>query len=726
MRILRKLLLANICLPLAAMPAAADPVSIGSFVISSLLSIGAGGILPAVSAAAIGNAVIGAAIVGASLLSSVLGSAPKINPGDFKSTFETGDSAEIRGVGRTRVGGLKAFGNTAGGTRRFRLICHTRGKVTAVEEHYLGGREVTVESDGAVSSPPWARSGGSWCFIKSKVGDGTETAWDDLLTYFPVLWTVDHRVRGIAQSLVQYISPGIADDKFTKLYQQGPPDYERVQRNEPVYDPREVGQDAEDEGTWAYEDNGPLCAAHILRSYPSLAVADFDYDGIAAQATLGDTLVATKTGTEPRSRCWGMWASETPRGDVMDQVLKSIGAEIVATDDNTFNIRLIDDVRTPEITFTAKHIIDLQWRSGPESVERPNICRVKYYSPERNYEMTEIDLTGIAWARNQDEIDRVGEQIMDVDLPFCPSASQAQRIARRLFALARADAGIVTTNFAGLAAWGLTVADIELPDLDVTETCAIGTPRVNDDEGTVEIPFVVWPVLTPWNPAVDEAAAPPEVPEMTYESELDTPVAPSEASVVQYADLSYETRVKFTGVDGGSIAEAVYRTYTGGEPDAYSSMTEYGGTTTWYAYAAVDTTGEKVDFKCRFFTSDDEGSYFSPLLTIDPMAIDNTAPAAPGLDVVSTGPTEGTQYHVTATAILNGMNAVSFKIQQKIFLDWTDVATSEGRPGTTLIYETDVGADAEPQEIEFRAMAYTSNGTESAIATDNVTIPGTG
>ena len=358
------------------------------------------------------------------------------------------------------------------------------------------------------------------------------------MSAFPDLWTSAHRVRGIAQSLVRYVSPGFgsteSQEKFQKLYQSGAPDYERVQRSEPVYDPRS-GQSATNDATWVYRDNGPLCAAHILRSYPSLTVSDFDYAGIGGEATKADALVATQTGSEPRSRCWGMWTSENPRGDVMDQVLKSIGAEIVPSDDNSFTVRLIDDVRTPEITFTAKHIIDLQLRSGPESVERPNICRVKYYSPERNFEMTEIDLTGIAWARNQDEIDRVGEQIMDVDLPFCPSASQAQRIARRLFALARADAGVATFNFAGLAAWGCTVVGIPLPDLDIVETCAIGTPRVNDDQGTVEIPFVVWPKMTPWNPAVDEAVAPPPIPEMAYESELDTPAAPSAATVVQYS-----------------------------------------------------------------------------------------------------------------------------------------------------------------------------------------------
>lgn len=729
MKLLRKLLLAGVCLPAMVTYAAADPVSIGSFVISSLLSVGAGGILPVVSAAAIGNAVIGAAVIGASLISSVLGRAPKINPGDFKSTFETGDSSEIRAVGRVRVGGLKAFGNTKSGTDRYRLICHTRGRVSAVEAHYLGGREVTVESTGEVSSPPWAKVGGSYVYIKSKIGDGTETAWADLMAAFPDLWTVNHRVRGIAQSLIKFISPGTTTEKFMKLFQSGPPEYERVQRSEPVYDPR-TGQSATDEATWVYKDTGPLCAAHILRSYPSLTVSDFNYAGIGIEANKADALIATKTGTEPRSRCWGMWASETPRGDVMDQVLKSIGAEIVATDDNSFNVRMIDDVRVPEIIFTEKHLIDLQWRSGPESVERPNICRVNYYSPERNYDMAEIDLTGIAWARVQDEINRVGEQIMDIDLPFCPSASQAQRIARRLFALARADAGVATFNFAGLAAWGKTIAAIPLPDLDVVETCAIGTPRVNDQEGTVEIPFVVWPTLETWDPATMEADAPPAIPEMQYESELDTPAAPSAASVVQYPDLSYETRVKFAAVTGGTIAEAVYRTYTAGEPDAFASMTEYSGAgTARYGYDATNSSGKKLDAKCRFFNDDDEGSYYSDLLTVDLMAIDNSAPAAPTFDVTATPGSgeDGATYTFDTKAASEAMNVASITIQRLTGVStWVDLVTGNARPESPVITSFSDVRGTSDKTISLRAYAYASDGTASVAGTYSYTIPGTG
>lgn len=727
MKFLKVVLLAGVCLPAMASHAFADPVTIGSFVITAFLNAGIGAALPVVSAAAIGNFVIGAAVVGASLLSSAFARSPKINPGDFKSTFETGDSAEIRAVGRVRVGGLKAFGNTASGTNRYRLICHVRGPVSAVEEHYFGGREITVEGTGEVSSPPWAYPGGSFAYVKSKVGDGTETAWSDLTAAFPSLWTSAHRVRGIAQSLLKFVSPGLTSEKFMKLYQSGVPDYERVQRSEPIYDPRET-QDASDKSTWEYSDNGPLCAAHILRSYPSLAVADFDYDAIGDEADLADVVVDTKAGTEKRSRCWGMWNSETPRGDVMDQVLKSIGAEILPTDDNKFVVRLIDDVRVPEITFTDRHLIDLQWRAGPESVERPNICRVKYYSPERNYDMTEIDLTDIAWARNQDEIDRVGEQYMDIDLPFCPSASQAQRIARRLFALARADAGVATFNFAGLAAWGKSIAAIPLPELDITETCAIGSPRVNDEAGTVEIPFVVWPTLDAWDPDTMEADAPPVIPDLQYESDLDTPDAPSEAVLVQYpGGGAYEVRIKFNTVTGGTVVEAVYRTYTGGEPEAYSSMTEYfvEAGLARYAWATDNLTGKKVDFKVRAFNADDEGSYFSDVLSVASMAINNTTPAAPTVVATPTGsPTNGVDL-VISTAQLR---VVKFLAEYNYDgSGWTTMAThNDVRPGVdkTASITGLTNSDVSDKTADWRVSAFTSDGTQSAYATGSVTIPG--
>lgn len=696
---------------------------IGSLLISAFISIPGGiAILPVASAAAIGQAVVGAALVAANIAASFMRRKPSINPGEFKNTFEeTGNQSEIRAIGRVRVGGLKVFGNTKG-LNRYRVIAHTKGLWTASEEHYLGGREVTVEANGEVSSPPWARPGASWVYIQSKPGDGTETSWSQLMTEFPDLWTSSHRLRGLFHSLVHYISPGLDTEaqikKFQLLYQNGEPPYEVVGRAEPVYDPRDGSQSATNTSTWKWSMNGVLCAAHILRSFPNIKAADLDYGDIAAEATKAEQVVTTKVGTEQRSRASGFWPSEAERGDIMEQVLRSIGAEIVQTDDNRFAIRLIDDTRTPDVAFTEKHIVGIEWRSGPESVERPNVCRVRYYSPERNYEMADIDLTGISWARVQTEIDRVGEQFYDVELPFCMSASQAQRIARRLFALARADAGTVTLNMAGLAAWGLSTASIHFPDIDETKVCAIGTPRVDDEAGTVSIPFIVWPDLPAWNPATMEATAPEPIPDMQYPSELDTPDAPAEAAVVQYIGGGYETRLKFAGVTGGTVAEAVYRTYTGADPDPFASMTEYQLGADWYAWAEANTSGKKADFKVRFFNDDEEGSYYSPLKTVDPMVIDTSAPAKPTLNVV-TEP-GGESYTFTVTASHDSIHVVRLRITR----DGATIAQADVRPGQTASASFMVFRDpSRAKQIEINAYAYASGGAESAPETRTVTVP---
>ncbi|QFP61881.1 phage tail protein [Brucella anthropi] len=732
----KRLVLAACSFFLMSGTALADPISIGSAIISGLLSVGAAGILPAMSAGLLGSIVLGAGVLGAQFLAGAFFGprAPKMDPGEFKSTFETGNSSEIRAIGRVRVGGLKAFGNTTD-LDRWRVICHTKGPIAAVEEHYVGGREVTVDPDGMVTSPPWARKGGAWLYIKSKIGNGSETAWPDLKAAFPDLWTDSHRVRGIAQSLLRYISPGIEDEKFLKLYQGGEPPYERVQRSELIHDPRDASQNVENPATWKYSDNGILGATHILRSYPSLKSSDIDWAFTAQEATKADQIGAVVGGNEVRARAWGLWPSERERGDVMDQVLKSIGAEIIPTDNNKFAVRLIDDQRSPELTITARDIVDLQWKSGPDSVERPNVCRIKYYSPERNYEMAEIPLSKtpnepgaqpLPWSRYQNEIDRVGEQYFDVELPFCPSSAQAQRIGRRLFALARADVGVVTTNFAGLAAWGKSFISLELPDLDETVTAAIGTPRINDGDGTVEIPFVVWPALSLWNVALDEAPPPDPIPDMQYEAVLDTPAKPSGYAQIQYSDGSYELRVLFSGVPEADSGEAVFRPYTSGEPDAWSAMGVSGPPTGLQCgYVAGNYSGRQVDFRARFFNPDDEGSYWSPTLSVASVAIENPALPAPILHVTRTDGGSGANiFAVNVTTVDVHARSVSWSAT----VNAAPVASGGGnsRPGQSFSGQFSVSSGSLSRNVVVTATAQNSAGMNSPVATYSYTIPGDG
>lgn len=646
------------------------------------------------------------ATIGASLLSRPRGGG-QIDPGQYKSTFESSQSSEINAIGRARISGLKAFGNTAG-LNRYRMVLHSATPLLAIEEYFLGGRPVTVEADGEVSSPPYAKPGGSWIYWWTKSGEENASAWSDLMIAFSSLWTAAHKAEGIAQSLIRYTSPGITTEKFGKLYQGGEPNGEVLGRWCRLYDPRVPGADPNNEATWVWSMNGPLCAAYIMLTYPNVAIGDFDWDFIAGEADRADALVATLTGSEPRSQCSGIWQSEDKRGDTMGQVLESIGCEILMSDAGLIRIRLIDDAPAAEIAFTAKHIIDWSWKSGPDAAERPNVCRISYYSPERNYEMADIDLTGIAWARIDDEVTRYGEKIMDIQLPFCPSASQAQRIGRRLFLSERADTGVALTNMAGMAAWGRKYASIELDTLEESPLAKIAPPRCNDENGTVEIPFTVWPdeLATPWNPATMEAPAPDQIPSLEYQAELTTPAAPFDATIVQYGDGSYEVRTGMANVAGATIAELVYRSYTGGLPNAFAGMTEFKNVNdVWIGYAAANLLGQQADFKGRVFNDEDEGSHFSPVLSVNPLSIRNTPPAAPTLDVADRQTGDGKEYTATATAVSLHTARLA------IFADGALVAEGPGRMGQPLQWQ---GLGPNDETMLITAVAYSSNGTPSA------------
>lgn len=702
----------------------ADPVSLiataihGFLLSSTAVAATAAGTIATIAA----NVIVGGALVGLSLVGRQRQTGT-VKAADAKGTFESGESSVIEGLGRVRVGGLKAFGNTDGSTR-WRLACRLQGPIDAVEAYFVGGREVTVDPDGDVSSPPWSRSGGSWMKWQDKVGNGGETAWPALISAFPELWTSAHRVRGIAQSLVTFFNPGLTSSKYLSLYQGGVPDTEWVARASLVYDPRDENADPDNDNTWSWSENGILCAVHVLRRDPAFASARFDWPLITTQAVKADIFVSTKTGTEKRARCGGMWAWEGARKDTMEDILASIDAEIRLTADGKIWFELIDDNPMPEISFDPLDILELDWISGPEAVERPNICRIKYYSPERNYELADIDMTGIAWARIDDEVTLYGPKYHDVELPFCPSTSQAQRIARRRFLQARGDTGVAVMNMVGLAAWGVLYGNIELPDLGDVEKVKFSPPRVDDSRGTVELPFSVWPLLPAWNPATDEANAPDPLPEMQYESDLPTPDMPSGALQIIYpVSGNKEFRIGYSlpDVSYGAI-EATYRVYTGALPGSWLGMTEEPT----FAYVADDLLGLDADARVRIFNGDD-GSYYSEVrhATIGESNSPCNAPS-----VVSGGAGGGNDglASLAVTVRANELRCASIKLQRRVdtgdgFGGWSTRDEQDVRPRQERTFNDSYSnGSISTHTVEWRLMTMTSGGVEGTPLTYSVDV----
>lgn len=670
---------------------------------------------------------------------------PAHDPGQFKSIFENAETSEVNAGGRVRLGGLKAFGNTKNKVVS-RVIWHCAGPAVAIEEHYLGGREVVVDSGtGYVSSPPWTSTVfGSFARIKSQLGTGAETAPAELIADFPSLITTNHRGRGVFQSLNRFQSPGFNNEtninKHQQLYGSGVPDHEITARVGRIYDPRldstNGGSGAhrvDTPSTWEWTMNGPLWAVHILRRSPQFTSSPFDWEFIAEEADRADALVDTLTGTEPRSTFSGVWLSEVAKGDTMEDVLRSIGCEIV-TRSNKIAVRLIDDERTPDVEFDIIDVIKVGVKYGPDGLRRKNICRVWYYSPERNYDMTEVDLSGAEWAKVDSEIDKYGPKYFDVRLPYCSSASQAQRIAHRLFKMERARGGQMDMIYSGMAAWGAQVVSFPMPDLDETAVAQIESPKEDPETGRVNIPFKIIPEII-WDAETMEQPAPEPIPSLAYEAVLNTPKEPAEAVVVQYPGGTFETRLLFAAVDeeddpivGAAISEANYRTYTGSNPDSWQSMTEYQSQVsagTWYGWISDgDMSGDKTDFRVRFYTAAEEGSYPSDLLEVASLAIDNTTPTAPSVTVDVTGAATTPDVDFSATTADLRVVRMLFETNDG---SWVTVANKTTvRPGVTEDASTSFGAQIANRTVLWRVSTFTSNGTQSAYTSGSFLIPGTG
>jgi len=715
---------------------AAYSAPLGSLIITAALSIGAGSLLPVASAAAIGWAAAGLALTAINIAFQFMGRRHSANPDAIRQTRQGQEGPGRNATGRVKAEAVIAYGNTAGYDIH-RLGLHAFGPMDAIEEYLYDDRVITVDSDGAVSSPPWGRPGGTNMYVRHRQGLGNEAAWPGLVSAFPI-WTTDHRARGIAQYHMRAINPGqgneAAQKRFTRLFQGGIKDLGVIARFQRPFDPRTSAN--------AWTLNGVLQTLHWFRQLPGVTDDLIAFDKIGDVATQAEASVPTLGGTAPRCQMSGGWEGPLTYDIVLD-MLESCGLDLREDADDKYFLEFIEDNPASELDIPYEVILDWDYQATDEAAQRPNVCRVRYFSPERQYSFSEIPIhqfdgsgnyTGPAWARVQSEIDKYGEHEFPVDLPFCCNASQAQRIARRLFHMARAETGIIRLRgFAGMAAFGKRTITFEIPDVGAEEGDLVqikarkGTVRVNFREGFCDIPFQVIPDIlkTPWNPATDEVPPPPVLELQQFESELDKPAMPAEATVVQYPGGAFETRMRFAGVTGGTIAEGNYRTYTGGEPNPWQAMTEWQSQVssgTWYARATADAK-PRADFRVRFFNSDEEGSYFSDVLEADPLAISNATPAAPTVsnaDFIDDG------YGTVLTNRFTQLRAVRLLTEYNINnAGWVTANNNQAAlPGT--LYTVQIGGfsqDTLARTVQWRVSVFTSDGTQSAYTTGSFVIP---
>lgn len=688
---------------------------------TALLTIGGTTVLTA------GGAVGGALSLGLAAGLSLIGGGRQRppDPGTYKNTFESQDIGRIHAGGRVPLAGLKIYGNTNGyDTYRYIALCVD--PIDAIEDFRLGNRSVTKEDNGDISSPPFSKPGGSYVNIQVRQDAGTSTVWPELATNFPSQWDSSRPGHGFAQALVKYTSPGVSSPKLLKVRPSGWPDATIIARVARPYDPRT--------GDYLWTENAVLHCLHIALASPHWTLEDFNLERIAEEADKADALVPGRGGVlEPRARISYQWReTERSHRDVLSDAMLSGGIDLVVDENGQYVFQVIEENRPPEIYIDPKHILDDGFEGGPEGVERYNKVRLRYMAPDRQYNLSEIALvddpessapTPLAWSIVQDEIDKHGERVLDIDLPYCPYPGQAQRIARRLFHYSRADRISKTMNMMASALWHSQTFSTTLDYAGGAATIEILSLEDENEPGRMSVSGFIQPYLATWNPATDEAAPPPALPDAGYDSEIDPPENANAAVLIEYPDASTEVRVSYPDAGGSMVVEAVYREIDGAVVSLWRSMSEYrasdGTSLAYFDGSDIDT--DTIEFRHRVFNAEEDGSDWTETIEFTVVEV-NTAPSAPNasLDLAErllhmTAPAEVhvAYLHVEWTGdAFSSAGSININVRPKQVIDNTD-----------LPFDTPTSSD---QHGVILVTAVASDGTASSAVTISVLIHGSG
>ncbi len=368
-------------------------------------------------------------------------------PGGFTTSRERQQSiregAAVRKMafGKVKVGAdAHAIYDTNDDNEFMRLMVLNWGEIDSFETHYLNSEEVTLDGSNLVNNSTDEKWDGN-VEIVTFLGSDAQTALSEAVTdYTP--WTSAHRLRGCAGVYVKQSAVAASDSKARHLHQEI--HYNGVVKaSNQIYDPRDAST--------GWSDNQALILLWFF-THPdgrNRTLADADMDVFKAAADTCDEAVPLKAGgTEKRYRAWGQVALDDDPNDVIRHMLANMDATPYFTSAGKFAIQIGDIPVTADTTFTEGHIITTEFQAGPRAVDRYNRVLPVLFSEDHNFQ----EITAPAYEDAAD-VAANGAKTFRLDLPFCPSQTQGQRLAKKkLRRLNPDEQGVLTLNMAGLFA----------------------------------------------------------------------------------------------------------------------------------------------------------------------------------------------------------------------------------------------------------------------------------
>lgn len=423
---------------------------------------------------AIGTAVGNLALsLGLSYVASILFRPDQPKPSDGQVEVKQAVPSRFWHYGRVKVAGPLAFYESRDGSL-FKLVMLSCRPVDAIEQVFMNDNAVVLRGDGAVigGSPTVGGSGEYYAYIDQSLGDENQAASPRLAGNFPGQWTADHRLRGTAYLVGQFMAPPV--EYFQSAYPNGEPVLSAVLRGCRLWDPRT--------GQTVWSDNAALAVLDYLTSPDGYArpAARVDMASFAAYANLCDEPV----NGQRRYRIATTVDMTEARKDVLQRLLEACDATLHMAPNGQISIRG-GQWQAPTVTIDADagHILSADF-SPPGAMDRYNELVIQYREPALGH----VENEGTPW---EDPADMAASgQIISQQLNLfqVPSQSQARRLAKIRMARENADwTAEIVTNLAGLNCIGERIIQLRWPELSIDSPFWVEGVELSPDITTVNL-----------------------------------------------------------------------------------------------------------------------------------------------------------------------------------------------------------------------------------------------
>lgn len=487
-------------------------------------------------------ALVGGALVGSTIALRALEPKQKV---DAQQTLKQATPSRLRGYGRGLVAGSYFFFAANGGVlvSGFALC---QGPIDGIEEHWFNTQISPDEGslDGHADMWPWF----SQVSYDSQLGDYDQVMNTAIGNQFGSWWTPDHRLRGIANTVVCCFLPDDPSKNFQKFFPSGAPSYLARCRFVRVWDPRDPAQNVADEGSWRWSANPSVCIMDYVTHPDGMRMprSRMNVASFSAFANLCDEAVAKADGTvETRYVLWGTYTFDERPQDVLSRMLKTCDAELYPTSDGTIGIRG-GKWNPPTFTITPDMIIGATIHRGVNKMAAFNQLRVSYTDVASQFQVVEGDPWDDVVAQAA-----AGETIsQDFPVPMSPSYTQALRLAK--IAMAKNNPEWIldlTLSIAGLDALGEETVSVNWPDVEIDQDFVVTKYEMVGIE-TYQISLAsLGPDAYSWSPSEERNPAP---------RPTGNPVGPATPPAVTGLALS----IIRTNVSGQATATQIQATVT--------------------------------------------------------------------------------------------------------------------------------------------------------------------